>query len=244
MRTLISPAAVRALEGAGHAGDGAGEGAALVAEELGLDHRRRHGAAVDDDEGLGRAAAGEVQRLGDALLAGAGFALHEHRRVGAGERGEARGERAQGRGLSDEAVEVVGVVQRHVARAGGRELQPRFADGDDVAGRQQRVEDADGADEGAVLGAEVAHADGVGADGELAVQAGDARVGEHDVGELAGADAGAIFDVERLAGVGAGEHLQRPAAEGERGGALHADGARVVVERAHARAVYASARTD
>ena len=40
------------------------------------------------------------------------------------------------------------------------------------------------------------------ADGELAVQAGDARVGEHDVGERPRADAGAIFDVEVAAGVG------------------------------------------
>ena len=53
--------------------------------------RRRHGAAVDDDERLAARAAGEVQRLGDALLAGAGLALHEHRGVGAGER--ARGAR-------------------------------------------------------------------------------------------------------------------------------------------------------
>ena len=64
-------------------------------------------------------------------------------------------------------------------------------------------------------------------------------VGEHDVGERAGADAGASFDVEALAGVGAGEHLQRRAAQGERGGALDADGAPEVVEVAHARAVYA-----
>ena len=150
---------------------GAGEGAALVAEQLRLDQRRRHGAAVDDDERLGRAPAGQVQRLGDALLAGAGLALHQHGGVAAGERGEARGERADRGRAADEAVEVVGVVQRHGARAGGRELQPRLADGDDVAGREQRVEDAHAADEGAVLGAEVAHAQRLAADGDLAVQA-------------------------------------------------------------------------
>src|SRR6478735_5025851 len=50
--------------------------------------------------------AGMGQRFGDALLAGAGLALHEHGRVGAGERGQARGQGAKGGRLADEAVEV------------------------------------------------------------------------------------------------------------------------------------------
>ena len=62
----------------------AGERARLVAEELALDERGRNRRAVDLDERLVPAPAGGVDRPGDQLLAGAGFAQDQHRRVGAG----------------------------------------------------------------------------------------------------------------------------------------------------------------
>ena len=55
----------------------AGEGAALVAEELGLEQVRRDGGAVEDDERPCRARALLVERLGEELFAGAGLAFDE-----------------------------------------------------------------------------------------------------------------------------------------------------------------------
>ena len=63
-------------------GDGAGEGAALVAEELGFDQVVGDGGAVDRDEGLGGALAAQVDGLGDQLLARAAFARDQHSRIG------------------------------------------------------------------------------------------------------------------------------------------------------------------
>src|SRR5690606_27158759 len=68
-------AAVGLLEDAGAAGDGAGEGAALVPEQLALDQVGGDGAAVEDDEGALAAVARGVQGLGDQLLAAARLAL-------------------------------------------------------------------------------------------------------------------------------------------------------------------------
>ncbi len=60
---------------------GAGERAAHVAEELGLEQGLGHGAAVHGHERPRRARARVVDGLGDDLLAGAGFALDQQRRV-------------------------------------------------------------------------------------------------------------------------------------------------------------------
>ena len=67
-------AAVRQLEAADLAGVRAGEGAALVAEQLALDQRRRQRGAVDDDERRVAARAAPVDRAREQLLAGAGLA--------------------------------------------------------------------------------------------------------------------------------------------------------------------------
>ena len=64
--------------------DRAGEGAALVTEQLALQELRRHRAAVDDQERLVLARAAEVDRLGRHLLAGAGLALEQDGRVAGG----------------------------------------------------------------------------------------------------------------------------------------------------------------
>ena len=75
-------AAVGQLEPADPPGDGAGEGALLVAEQLALDQPRGQGGAVDLDERLVRAPAAGVDRPGDQLLAGPGLAGDEDGGVG------------------------------------------------------------------------------------------------------------------------------------------------------------------
>ena len=59
--------------------DGAGEGAALVAEELALDEGRREGGAVDVHEGPARAGRCGVELARGEPLPGARLAEEEHR---------------------------------------------------------------------------------------------------------------------------------------------------------------------
>ena len=75
-------AAVGHREPAGGPLLGAGECAALVAEELRVDERGGNGAAVHDHEGLGAPATQLVQGLRQHLLAGAALAGDQHGRVG------------------------------------------------------------------------------------------------------------------------------------------------------------------
>ena len=63
---------------------GAGEAAALVAEQLALDQVRGQGPAVHGKERFLAAAAQVVDRLGDQLLAGAGLAADQDAGVGPG----------------------------------------------------------------------------------------------------------------------------------------------------------------
>ena len=72
-------AAVGDLEAALALGDGPGESALLVAEELALDERGRQRRAVELDEGPGPARAQVVDRVGDELLADARLPLEEDR---------------------------------------------------------------------------------------------------------------------------------------------------------------------
>ena len=74
-------AAVGALEAARARGDGARERAALVAEELALEHALGERLAVDRDERPADAVAPVVQQARDQLLAGAALALDEHGRA-------------------------------------------------------------------------------------------------------------------------------------------------------------------
>ena len=64
---------------------GAGEGAALVAEELGLEQRRRQGRAVDLDACARAPDGGVVDGAGDELLADPGLAPDEDGDVGVGD---------------------------------------------------------------------------------------------------------------------------------------------------------------
>jgi len=73
------------LELADTAGDGAGEGALLVAEQLALEQRLGDGGAVDRDERARGALGTGVEVLGHHLLAGAALAGDEHRGVGRGD---------------------------------------------------------------------------------------------------------------------------------------------------------------
>ena len=104
-------AAIGLLEAAGARLGGAGEGARLMAEKLGLDQRLGEGGAVHRHQRPGPARAQPVQPLGDQLLARAAFADHQHRPVQRG--GTARPlDRIEERpGLADELVVAVHAEQ-------------------------------------------------------------------------------------------------------------------------------------
>ena len=72
-------AAVRGFDATSAGGDGTGEGAAGVAEELRFKEVLWNGGAIEDGEGLAGAFAEAVYGLGDEFLAGAGFPLDEDR---------------------------------------------------------------------------------------------------------------------------------------------------------------------
>ena len=75
-------AALGLLEAAGGAGVGAGEGAALMAEQFGLNEVARDRRHVDGDERAVAPLAVVVQRARHQFLAGAGLAGDHHREVG------------------------------------------------------------------------------------------------------------------------------------------------------------------
>ena len=74
-------AAVGAADDAREGRVGAGEGAAAVAEQLALEHVARHRGAVERHERPAGAVRGAMDRAGEHLLAGAGFAGDEDRKV-------------------------------------------------------------------------------------------------------------------------------------------------------------------
>ena len=101
---------------------------------------------------------------------------------------------------------------------------------DRLAARQDRLDDAHAADEGAVLRAEVAHAQ-IFAQRKLAMDARDAIVGDDDVGEAARAEAHARLEVDALAGVDAVDDLEDAAAAHVGLGPRDRDRMRLVVDR-------------
>src|SRR5207244_30333 len=99
-------AVVRRLEEPDLVAVGAGEGAADVAEELGLEERLGERRAVDREERRRAPRAVEVDRLRDELLPRAGLALDQHGDLRVGHLVEDREERAHGGRAADD----VGVV--------------------------------------------------------------------------------------------------------------------------------------
>ena len=83
---------------------GAGEGAPLVTEELGLEQGLGQGRAVHLHQRPVGAKRGAVHQRRDQLLAGSGLAGHENRRTGGGDPAREVGCGAQGRTLPDDLV--------------------------------------------------------------------------------------------------------------------------------------------
>jgi hypothetical protein len=95
-------AAVGQLELAGEGGDGAGERAAFVAEQLAFHQRLGDRRAVQRHQRTRGAPARAVQHEGGALLAGAGLAADQHRRLAAGQPADQRAQRGHRGTVADQ----------------------------------------------------------------------------------------------------------------------------------------------
>ena len=136
----------------------AGEGAPAVAEQLGVQQGLGQRPAVDDHERPLGARRGIVQRPGDQLLAGAGLALDQHRRLAGGDLGQAGEQLAHGRAGPQQRAEAGLAPQRHRRRLRAvvdRQLDAAQLDVPAV-GHAARL-DPHALDEGAVAAAEIAH---------------------------------------------------------------------------------------
>ena len=115
-RKSVPPSALRKQPGA--VGDGAGERAAHVAEQLALDQVLGNRAAVDGDEALVAARAAGVDGARDDLLAGAALAGDQHGRVGVRDAVDQARMRGDGRAGAVEAVGGFGDLGGARARRG------------------------------------------------------------------------------------------------------------------------------
>jgi hypothetical protein len=163
-------------EGSGVGGDGAGEGALLVAEELRVDELRGERPHVEREERAPGVEAAAVEGLGDELLAAAGLAADQH---GGAERGEAADlprEAQHRRGSADHAVqrrlagEVLGL-----GRAGG-DLDQGATEHEAALPVEGGLRDPGPGDVDPVAGADVAHLELAPLDADLAVAGGDRGV--------------------------------------------------------------------
>ena len=110
----------------------AGEGAALVAEQLALDQLARDRRHVDRHERARAALAVIVQRARDQLLAGAGLAVDHHREVGGGEPRDGAVDLLHRRAAADQRQRLVARRAARWARAatggaGGASARPTTA---------------------------------------------------------------------------------------------------------------------
>src|SRR5262249_27789073 len=125
---------VRLFENAAAAADRAGERAALVAEELGLDEARRDRGAIEHDERALRAWSLVVERLGKHFFSGARFAFDDDRYVGGC---DARAERVEAAHLGARAERFAeaseGRKRRRRLRCGACDLERGRADSNDLA---------------------------------------------------------------------------------------------------------------
>ncbi len=101
-------------------GDRGGEGALDMAEERRFEQFGRHGAGVDGHEGLVAARRVGVNGLGDQFLAGAAFALDQHRGAAGRDLGHQVEDAQHGFALADDVGEVVALLE------GALELQVFF----------------------------------------------------------------------------------------------------------------------
>ena len=117
---------VRQLEPAQPPLGGAGEGAPLVAEHLGLHQVARDGGAVDGDEGAPAAPARRVHRRRGQLLARAALAGQQHARLGRRHAGDQRAHLLHRRTLAHERRATAELrLERPVLRPGPVELERR-----------------------------------------------------------------------------------------------------------------------
>ena len=112
--------AVALLELADPAVLGAGEGPLLVPEQLALEQAFGNRRAVDRQEGALVAAAVEVDRAGDQLLARAALAQDQDVDVLRGDAADLFADRLHGRAAADETVRRVGDLLRRID--GGRDV--------------------------------------------------------------------------------------------------------------------------
>ena len=175
-------AAAGGLEGALARGDGAGERAALVAEELALDQVVADGAAVDDHEGLGGAAALLVDAAGQDVLARARLALEQHRGVGGRDVLQHTEERAHGQAWAQRLAELARFAGQDVRAVGlGAQDELDVAHGDGRARFDRGLADLCWADPRVIGRVEVLDQDAALAPGELAVVARDGIVGQDQI---------------------------------------------------------------
>src|SRR5262249_39752197 len=132
--------AVRLLEEAAVLRERAGEGAALVSEELALDQRRRDGGAIEDDERPRGARPGFVERLGERLLARARLALDDDRHVALGDPLAREVQPAHLEARPEDATELHAVGGlRSALRQAPLDAQVRRSDPDRLAAEEERV---------------------------------------------------------------------------------------------------------
>ncbi len=147
--SMNSVPAVRQLEASDPAGDGAGERALGVAEQLGLGQRLGNGGGVEGDESLVGTRAVVVDRPRDEFLAGAGLALDQHGAVHRRDQLEALEHLLHRAALADDVVEAVAIAQLR-PQFGVLLPQARLVDGGRQHARQLRQlhrldEEVDGA---------------------------------------------------------------------------------------------------
>jgi hypothetical protein len=151
-------AAVRRLERPGARRHRARERAARMPEQLALDDRARQRRAVDDHERPRRARRRVVDRARGQLLARAGLAQDQHRRVGLRHARHLREQLAHRHAATDQAAEILARPQldrRRRRRVAQHDLGPTHADPRAV--RHQRRPDQEVLDEGSVAAAEIAY---------------------------------------------------------------------------------------
>ena len=218
----------------------AGERTAHVPEQVTLDQRVGRGAAVEHDEGTGRARRGLVKGARHQLLAGAALAQEQRRRGRARRPFEDREHLPHREGAAVQLAELVVLRRRDVHDLVGRhQLQERLADPERDPGRRDRLRDRDAIADGAVARPEIGDREAGRGRRDRAVPTRHERIGQHDVaGPVRPDDDPHRRQVELHPAVGTVDHVHpgRMARRTHRRRVRHARG------RGHERAVQATVR--